>query len=135
MNKIKEIITEHAGFFIFALAGFMTICFILTTPDIIGRKFFPKKHYSRLVKDLENRIEFLEYEIKNTQIDLQKEIITTPLEILRFEDEKKQELVIELQKKEIELEQKQLDLLEKSLNEKQELLKKAKAELSKYEDK
>lgn len=132
MNKIKEIIIEHVGFFISASVGLITICLILASPDIIGRKFFPEKHYSQLVKDLEKHIESLEYEIRNTQIDLQKEIVVTPLEASRFDDEKGRELMIELQKKKIELGQKQLGLLEKSLDEKQELLEKAKAELFKY---
>lgn len=135
MNKIKETIVEHVGFFIFAFVGFLAICIILVSPDIIGKKFSPRKYWSQVVKDLEKNIESLEYEIKNTQIDLQKEIITTPLEASRFENEKGRELTIQLQKKKIELGQRQLELLEESLIKKQKMLAETKAELLKYENK
>ena len=116
MNKLKGMFIEHIGFFIVAFVGFIVICLIVASPDIIGKNFFPKKYWSELVNDLEKNVEFLENEIKNARIDLQKEIITTPLEVSRFEDEKTRELTLDLKKKQIELNQKQIVLLEASLN-------------------
>lgn len=135
MNKIKEAILDHVGFFIFSFLGLMVVCLIIVSPDIVGRKFFPEKHWSSLVKDLEKSIKGLEYEINNARINLQKEIITTPLEVSRFEKERGKELIIELQKEKIELSQKQLDILEESLSKKREELESATAELSKYQSK
>jgi len=89
-----------------------------------------------LTSDLEKNIESLEYELKNARIDLQKEVITTPLEVSRrFEDKETRELARDLQKTKIELSKEVIELLKASLNEKREMVKKSKAKLSEYEGK
>lgn len=135
MNKLKEVLLEHIGFFVIAGGGLIIISLILIAPDMIEKKFYPQKYWSNIVKNMEKEIKRLEFGINNMQIDLQKTIITTPLEVSRFQDEKARELIGELQKKNIELNQRGLGLLEGSLSEKRKILEKAKLELSNCQNK